>query len=191
MELKYIRKDGAVITRVMTADEERSIPSKAKPDGILWKHFKYNNNYQVKEKCFKVSDLIGLSMVFGCEFAAYTQNGQLFIQKGNEFVQGEGIAGKVRVPQNARVLMHVHPVFTSYASHLDTDFAVMPNDVTETVVDYKFNIIIYRKDDEHGNMIYNLKKIDDGSLEQTDYKNPNWPDFLTKTPNQHVEIISV
>ena len=30
MELKYIRKDGAVITRVMTADEERSIPSKAK-----------------------------------------------------------------------------------------------------------------------------------------------------------------
>ena len=28
-------------------------------------------------------------------------------------------------------------------------------------------------------------------MEQTDYKNPNWPDFLTKTPNQHVEIISV
>lgn len=187
MELIYIDKNGSVKSREMLPEEEKRIPSKTKPGGVLWSFFKHHDTYLVEGNRFKVSDLLGLSKVFGCEFAAYERRRQLYIKKGNEYVPGQGIASNVILPVDARVLMHVHPVFKSYAYNFEEDFKAIPNNVTEAVVDYSFNIILFHKNIDNGRVIFNPKN-NDYSLQHINYTNQNWPDFLTKNPNQNVEI---
>lgn len=187
MKILYIRDNGTIAERTLTEKEERKLPKKVLPDGTLGRYFKHHDCFAVEDKSFPISDLIGLSMVFGCEFAVFSENNNLYVKKGSSFSQGREIASNVTIPKNAEMLIHVHPVFTSFKSHLQADLKLMKNNTIEAVVDYKFNIIVYKKKDDEPKIVNSL--FDDGSIQTIDYNHAEWPPFLSTMPSPNVHVI--
>ncbi|MCX4291278.1 MAG: hypothetical protein OSJ36_05765 [Odoribacter sp.] len=160
---------------------EKEIAPKALPSGKLGGYFRHHFLLEVEEKVFMLKDMIALAKVFNTEFAAYTQDGKLYIKKGEAPDLDAGIAGYVKIPATATMLVHVHPAFKSYRAHLSMDLAV-PTPDTEAIVDYEFTIIAYRNGE-----VFNAKNPD-GSYISLSAGDPHWPPFLSHTSNYNVEV---
>lgn len=160
---------------------DKEIPAKALLSGELGRYFHHRSLLKVEEKVFMLKDLVALTKVFNTEFAAYMQDGRLYIKKGEAPDIDRGVAGSVRINADARMLIHVHPAFKSYRSHLMADLAAGSREM-EAIVDYNFTVIAYR-----GNEVFNKKNGDESYLTLS-AGDPYWPKFLSYTANYNVEI---
>lgn len=178
MKIFYLSQDNVYALKEIP---EKSIAPKALLSGELGKYFHHHSLLEVEEKVFMLKDMIALAKVFNTEFAAYTQNGKLYIKKGEAPNLDAGIAGYVKIPATARMLVHVHPAFKSCRAHLSMDLAVPTSDM-EAIVDYDFTIIAYQNGE-----VFN-KKDPDGFYISLSAGDPHWPPFLSYTSNYNVEV---
>ena len=81
---------------------EKEIAPKALPSGKLGGYFRHHFLLEVEEKVFMLKDMIALAKVFNTEFAAYTQDGKLYIKKGRLPTWMPGLPDMSRSPLRQR-----------------------------------------------------------------------------------------
>lgn len=168
-------------SRIEDIDFDRNLLTKAFENNYR-EAFRHNTTYECPENTFRLKDLVVLAAFYDVEFAIYKKDGNLFVQKGEQTATNQGVAGHVRIPEGATMLVHTHPCYRSYSYHLENDLNRSLN--KEVVVDFSYTIIVYQD-----NEVFNKKDenthIGDSPYLSLSVDNPNWPDFLTKdTPDR-------